>query len=154
VVTFLFTDVEGSTRRWEADAEAMRAALLTHDEVLRNAIDTHEDFLFGQTGDGVAAAFASPRCAVDAAVVAQRELVVGVPDEDLGQVPYAFVQVAEGAALDEAAVTHFLRKRIDAYKVPRTVEFVDSPLRDDAGKARRSAVRDEIIARLDAAARP
>jgi bile acid-coenzyme A ligase len=81
-------------------------------------------------------------------------LVVGVPDEDLGQVPYALVQVAEGAALDEAAVTHFLRKRIDAYKVPRTVEFVDCPLRDDAGKARRSAVRAEIIARLDAAARP
>jgi class 3 adenylate cyclase len=39
VVTFLFTDVEGSTRRWEADAAAMRAALLTHDEVLRTAID-------------------------------------------------------------------------------------------------------------------
>ncbi len=35
VVTFLFTDVEGSTRRWEADSDAMRAALLTHDEVLR-----------------------------------------------------------------------------------------------------------------------
>lgn len=68
--------------------------------------------------------------------------------------PYALVQAADGAALDEAAVTHFLRKRIDAHKVPRTVEFVDSPLRDDAGKARRSAVRDEIIARLDAAARP
>ena len=35
VVTFLFTDIEGSTRRWEADAAAMRAALLAHDEVLR-----------------------------------------------------------------------------------------------------------------------
>jgi len=34
VVTFLFTDVEGSTRRWEADADAMRAALAAHDEVL------------------------------------------------------------------------------------------------------------------------
>jgi class 3 adenylate cyclase len=39
VVTFLFTDVEGSTRRWEADAEAMRAALVAHDKVLRSAIE-------------------------------------------------------------------------------------------------------------------
>jgi class 3 adenylate cyclase len=39
VVTFLFTDVEGSTRRWEADAEGMRIALAAHDEVLRGAIE-------------------------------------------------------------------------------------------------------------------
>jgi class 3 adenylate cyclase len=38
-VTFLFTDVEGSTRRWEADADGMRAALVTHDEVLHEAIE-------------------------------------------------------------------------------------------------------------------
>ncbi len=72
-------------------------------------------------------------------------LVVGVPADDLGQVPYALVQ-ADG--LDEAAVIDFLAERIATYKVPRTVEFVDTPLRDDAGKARRSAVRDEVIARL------
>jgi len=41
VVTFLFTDIEGSTRRWEADAAAMRAALLVHDKVLRDAIEAH-----------------------------------------------------------------------------------------------------------------
>jgi class 3 adenylate cyclase len=40
VVTFLFTDVEGSTRRWENDADEMRAALAVHDEVLRSAIET------------------------------------------------------------------------------------------------------------------
>src|SRR5262245_63114500 len=74
VVTFLFSDVEGSTRRWEADADAMRAALAAHDDVLREAIEAHDGYLFSHTGDGVAAAFASPRCAVDAAVVAQREL--------------------------------------------------------------------------------
>jgi bile acid-coenzyme A ligase len=71
-------------------------------------------------------------------------LVVGVPDDDLGQVPYAIVE-AEG--LDEADVIVFLSERIAGYKVPRTVEFSDTPLRDDAGKARRSAVRDEVIAR-------
>lgn len=75
-------------------------------------------------------------------------LVVGVPDEDLGQVPYALVQAIAGATLDEPAVRAFLRERIAAYKVPRGIEFVDAPLRDDAGKARRSAVRDEVIARL------
>jgi len=77
-------------------------------------------------------------------------LVVGVPDADLGQVPHAIVQ-ADG--LDEAAVTSFLAGRISSYKVPHTVEFSDTPLRDDAGKARRSAVRDEIIARRQAQAR-
>jgi predicted ATPase/class 3 adenylate cyclase len=78
VVTFLFTDIEGSTRRWEADAEAMRAALLAHDEVLRTAIESHGGFLFSHTGDGVAAAFASPMSAVDAAVAAQRALELPV----------------------------------------------------------------------------
>ncbi|MGO9225622.1 AMP-binding protein [Mycobacterium sp.] len=75
-------------------------------------------------------------------------LVVGVPDGDLGQVPYALVHTADGSALDTAGVQDFLRERIAGYKVPRTVEFVDAPLRDDAGKARRSAVRAEIMARL------
>ena len=78
LVTFLFTDVEGSTRRWEADADAMRAALAAHDEVLREAIEAHGGWLFKHTGDGVCAAFASPRSAVDAAVAAQRELALPV----------------------------------------------------------------------------
>ncbi len=78
MVTFLFTDVVGSTRRWETDADAMRAALTAHDEVLRNAIEAHGGFLFKHTGDGVCAAFASPRCAVDAAVAAQRALELPV----------------------------------------------------------------------------
>ena len=63
----LFTDIEGSTRRREADAEAMRAALLAHDE-----------FLFSHTGDGVVAAGASPKAAVDAAVDAQRAVKLPV----------------------------------------------------------------------------
>jgi class 3 adenylate cyclase len=66
-VTFLFTDIEGSTRRWEADADAMRAALMEHDEVLRSAIEAYDGFLFGHTGDGVVAAFASPTSAANAA---------------------------------------------------------------------------------------
>ena len=78
VVTFLFTDVEGSTRRWEADADAMRVALAAHDEVLHKAIEAHGGWLFKHTGDGVCAAFASPTSAVDAAVAAQRALELPV----------------------------------------------------------------------------
>jgi len=78
VVTFLFTDVEGSTRRWEADARAMRAALVVHDKVLRTAIEAHDGFLFSHTVDGFVAAFASPMSAVNAAIDAQRELQLPV----------------------------------------------------------------------------
>lgn len=74
-------------------------------------------------------------------------LVVGVPDDDLGQVPHALVQPTPGAALDDAAVRAFVAGQLAGYKVPRTVEFTEHPLRDDAGKARRSAVRAEVIAR-------
>ncbi|MFL6086236.1 MAG: ATP-binding protein [Mycobacterium sp.] len=78
LLTFLFTDIEGSTRRWEADAIAMRAALDAHDEVLRRAVEQHGGDLFNHTGDGVCAAFPSPRSAVDAAVEAQRQLELPV----------------------------------------------------------------------------
>jgi predicted ATPase len=77
-VTFLFTDVEGSTRRWEADPDGMRAALAAHDEVLRGAIAAHGGWLFKHTGDGVIAAFASARSAVNAATAAQRALELPV----------------------------------------------------------------------------
>lgn len=72
-------------------------------------------------------------------------LVVGIPHEDLGQVPHALVHT--DTDLDQAAVRLFVAERLAEYKVPRTVEFTDEPLRDDAGKARRTAVRDAIIAR-------
>jgi class 3 adenylate cyclase len=78
VVTFLFTDIEGSTRRWENDAQAMRAALVVHDKVLRTAIEGYDGFLFSHTGDGFVAAFASPTSAVNAAIDAQRELQLPV----------------------------------------------------------------------------
>ncbi|MDT5150414.1 MAG: hypothetical protein QOI01_2147 [Mycobacterium sp.] len=78
VVTFLFTDIEGSTRRWEADPELMRSALEAHDAVLREAIEKYTGWLFKHTGDGVCAAFASPRAAVDAAIAAQLALELPV----------------------------------------------------------------------------
>ncbi|HTY26609.1 MAG TPA: adenylate/guanylate cyclase domain-containing protein [Mycobacterium sp.] len=78
VITFLFTDIEGSTRRWEADPEAMRLALTAHDEVLGDAIAENGGQQFKHTGDGVCAAFPSPRAAVEAAVAAQRSLELPV----------------------------------------------------------------------------
>jgi predicted ATPase len=74
----LFSDIEGSTRRWEDDPEAMRAALVAHDEVLEAAVDAHGGWLFKHTGDGVCAAFGSARAAIDAAVAAQRSLELPV----------------------------------------------------------------------------
>ena len=76
-VTFLFTDIEGSTARWESNAESMRSALADHDDVLRAAIESRNGWVFKHTGDGVCAAFATPGSVVDAAIGAQREL--GLP---------------------------------------------------------------------------
>src|ERR1043166_4820170 len=78
MVTFLFTDIEQSTRRWEEDAGAMRAALAAHDATLRQAIEDHGGWLFKHTGDGVLAAFASARPAIEAAIAAQRQLQLPV----------------------------------------------------------------------------
>ncbi len=76
-VTFLFTDIEGSTRRWEVNPETMGSELALHDEVLRSAIEARGGWLFKHTGDGVCAAFGSAGAAIEAAVEAQRRL--GLP---------------------------------------------------------------------------
>ena len=78
IVTFLFTDIEGSTRRWESDAEEMRTALEDHDRVLRTEVDNHHGQVFKHTGDGVCAVFQTPRNGVEAAVAAQRKLALPV----------------------------------------------------------------------------
>jgi predicted ATPase len=74
ILTFLFTDIQGSTSRWEEQEDAMRAALARHDQVLRAAIEAHGGRLFKHTGDGMLAAFGSPSRAVEAAIEAQRGL--------------------------------------------------------------------------------
>jgi predicted ATPase/class 3 adenylate cyclase len=80
-VTFLFTDLEGSTRLWEEQPEAMRDALQRHDELLTGAVDAHGGYLVKTTGDGIHAAFATADAAVAAAVAGQRSLL----DEDWGE---------------------------------------------------------------------
>ncbi len=77
-VTFLFTDIEGSTGRWEAQSAEMGAALARHDDALRTAIEVHGGWMFKHTGDGVIAAFSPPNGAVLAAIDAQRALELPV----------------------------------------------------------------------------
>ena len=73
-VTFLFTDIEGSTRLWEEHPDAMRDALARHDELLREAIEAHGGYVVKTTGDGFHAAFGTADAGVVAAVAAQRAL--------------------------------------------------------------------------------
>ena len=66
-MTFLLTDLEGSTRMWEQDPDAMKAAMVRHDEMLEKTIAAIDGFVFSRMGDGMAAAFATARDAVCAA---------------------------------------------------------------------------------------
>jgi LuxR family maltose regulon positive regulatory protein len=70
-LTFLFTDIEGSTTRWEQHQQAMRLALAQHDRLLRETIAAHAGVVFKMVGDGVHAAFARAVDAVAAAYNAQ-----------------------------------------------------------------------------------
>ena len=70
--------------------------------------------------------------------------VIGLPDDDLGQRVHAIIQTAEPVT-DQTLLDH-LAKRLVQYKLPRSFEFVDEPLRDDAGKVHRSALREHRIA--------
>ena len=60
-VTFLFTDIEGSTQLWDAYPDVMEAALARHDAIVRHAIGAHGGTVFSTGGDGVAAAFPRAR---------------------------------------------------------------------------------------------
>src|SRR5271155_3869352 len=73
-VTFLFTDIEGSTRIWESAPEAMRSALERHDQIVRSAVEGNHGFVFGTAGDGFSAAFARVGDAIATSSVAQAAL--------------------------------------------------------------------------------
>ena len=74
-VTFFFTDVEGSTRLWEEHPDVMHDVMARHDELLRDAVESHGGLVVKTTGDGFHAVFATAHDAVTAAVVAQRALL-------------------------------------------------------------------------------
>jgi bile acid-coenzyme A ligase len=71
--------------------------------------------------------------------------VIGLPDDDKGNRVHAIVE-ADPAHVSDAELLAFLGERLARYKVPRSVEFTDRPMRDDAGKLRRAALRAERLA--------
>src|SRR5262245_14733532 len=73
-VTFLFTEIEGSTALWEQHPQAMPGILARHDAILREAIAAHDGVVFKTVGDAVCAAFAAAPTALAAALAAQRAL--------------------------------------------------------------------------------
>lgn len=82
--------------------------------------------------------------ALDAHPAVRSSAVIGLPDEDLGSRVHAIVDAT--AAVSEDELRAHLAQHLVVYKVPRTFEFVSEPLRDDAGKVRRSALREARIA--------
>jgi predicted ATPase/class 3 adenylate cyclase len=74
-VTLLFTDIEGSTRLWEDEPEAMTPALQRHDKIIRSAIEDQHGFVFKTVGDAFCATFATPRAALSAALAGERALM-------------------------------------------------------------------------------
>lgn len=77
-VTFLITDVEGSTRRWADDADAMSEAMACHDALLNRVVADHDGEVFKHTGDGICAVFPTADSAHAAAEAAQDELALPV----------------------------------------------------------------------------
>ena len=75
-LTFLLTDIEGSTRLWQAAPDAMQVALARHDVILRQGIETHGGHVFKTAGDAFFAAFTTPWLALDAALAMQQALQV------------------------------------------------------------------------------
>ncbi|HEX7353578.1 MAG TPA: AMP-binding protein [Mycobacteriales bacterium] len=78
---------------------------------------------------------------LDAHPAVRSSAVVGLPDDDLGERVHAIVDVA-GATVTAEELLAYVGERLVRYKVPRSVEIVHEPVRDDAGKTRRSALRE------------
>ena len=73
-VTFIFTDIEGSTRLWQEKPEAMAVAHARHDAILREAIESRQGHIFQIVGDSFCAAFHKAADGLQAALAAQRGL--------------------------------------------------------------------------------
>jgi len=80
-VTFLFTDIEGSTRMWERNPSVMQKVLSRHDEILQSAIEANGGYVFKTVGDAFCAAFGSTTEALGAALEGQRALLAEGWDE-------------------------------------------------------------------------
>jgi class 3 adenylate cyclase len=81
-VTFLFTDIQGSTRLWERDGRRMQAALVRHDEILKGMVESPGGYVFKMVGDACCAAFSSTQKALEAALLAQKAIFREPWDEE------------------------------------------------------------------------
>lgn len=79
---------------------------------------------------------------IDAHPSVRTSAVIGLPDEDWGARVHAIVQPVEGAVLDDTELMEFVSGRLTHFKLPKSIEFTSEPLRDEAGKVRRAALRD------------
>ena len=86
---------------------------------------------------------AEVEAAIDSCPGVRSSAVIGLPHEDLGNFVYAIVDTPDGVT-EEMLLAH-LSERLVRYKIPRTIEFSEEPLRDDAGKVRRKALREERL---------
>lgn len=104
VVTFAFTDIEGSTARWARDRVAMQDAVRRHDAILRDAIVRHRGSVFKTIGDAFCSVFANAANAVDAMLAAQKRLAA----EDFSAIDGLLVRVAiHTGSADERDADYF-----------------------------------------------
>ena len=87
---------------------------------------------------------AEVEAAIDAFPGVRSSAVIGLPHEDMGNTIHAIID-APGVEISEAALLDHLARQLLRYKIPRSFEYVSKPLRDDAGKMRRTALREERI---------
>jgi class 3 adenylate cyclase len=102
-VTFLFTDIEGSTRLWQASPAEMPTALQRHDALIKSWVEAHDGYVFSTGGDGFAAAFS--RAGDAAAAVAHAQAALG--EERYGEA------VATGTALSVESATGYAITAVD-----------------------------------------
>jgi bile acid-coenzyme A ligase len=89
---------------------------------------------------------AEVEAAIDAYAGVRSSAVIGLPDEDMGNLVHAIVDVPdENAKISKEDLLSFLADRLVLYKIPRSIEFVSQPLRNDSGKVRRAALRQDRL---------
>ena len=120
-VAFLFTDIEGSTKRWEANRQAMREAVERHFALLHTAISAQDGVLFKTIGDAVQAAFPSVPQAIAAAVEGQSAL----RKEDWGELGplrgRMGIRVGEAAPKDGDYLAPGLNRNSTGIRLPRVI---------------------------------
>ncbi|WP_066682473.1 AMP-binding protein [Caulobacter sp. CCH9-E1] len=85
---------------------------------------------------------------LDAHPAVRGSAVIGLPDEDWGARVHAIVQAVEDSGLEADELLDFAAERLTRYKLPRSIEFTTEPLRDEAGKVRRAALRDARLGKV------